>query len=110
MSGLQMHPVTAELLAKAHRADLQADARYARLAREAREARSVKPQLTLVTTGRVTRRRFAATLVATALALGVIAGSAGAQATPAAAPAAVPAAAPAPAQYPTSGGGIHLHR
>jgi hypothetical protein len=99
MSGFQMHPVTAELLGKAHRADLMADARHARLVREAREARRESGATPTLSVIRVSRRRLATTLAAVALALGVIAGSAGAAGSTNA-----PAAGPAPAA--DHGGGI----
>lgn len=102
---MHMHPVTAEMLGAAHRADLQAEASTARLVREARAASATRsaPTVSLVA---ASRRRLVATLLATLMALGIVAGSVGA--TPTAKSNAAPA--PAAADHPMSGGGIHLQR
>lgn len=99
MSAMQMHPVTAELLGKAHRADLQADARHARLVREAREAKGASVDMPTLSIIRVSQRRLVATLAAALLALGIVAGSAGAAGTSTA-----PAAGPVPAADHAGGG------
>jgi len=73
----QSHPVTLELLAKAHRADLAAEARNQRLVRETRQIgkpTGADHQIPVLSLIRASRVRLTASLLAGALALGAVAG------------------------------------
>jgi len=106
----QLHPTTLEMLAKAHRADLVAEARNNRLVRESRQIGSAgadhqQPILSLI---RASRMRLAGVALASALALGAVAGAAIAS-SDTSGQAAAPAPA-APAAGAQQGGGRALHR
>ncbi|MBA2254065.1 MAG: hypothetical protein H0W07_02980, partial [Chloroflexi bacterium] len=74
----QLHPTTLEMLAKAHRADLVAEARNNRLVREARQigGASSQDQSPVLSFLKVSRVRLAAVVLASALAMGAVAGAA----------------------------------